>query len=119
MKIYEKSDVKRLRTNREKLVPKGHTVTTEWYQKRLGKLQAAGHLLIRGEKSVTINKELLSDEWTDTEYTLHFKQHHKKDQGEAPHFTGYLESVHDADKHTYKIHGWLNPNGSIRLELVN
>jgi len=40
-----------------------------------------------------------------------------KDGGEKPHMTGYLESGNEMDKR-YRLRGWFNEDGTIRLELV-
>jgi hypothetical protein len=38
--------------------------------------------------------------------------------GDAPHLTGYLESGNEIDS-KYRIKGWFNEDGTIRIELVN
>jgi hypothetical protein len=38
--------------------------------------------------------------------------------GDAPHIEGYLESASDADNRPYRLKGWFNEDGSVRIEIV-
>ena len=40
------------------------------------------------------------------------------EQGDKPHLVGYLESAANVDTKPYKIRGWINEDGTLRLEIV-
>jgi hypothetical protein len=51
-------------------------------------------------------------------HTLEFQSYQHSDRdGVRPHLTGYLTSGHPNDPH-FKLKGWINEDGSIRIELV-
>jgi hypothetical protein len=97
------------------------------YQRFLGKLQAAGHLKINGFKRINIDKTNMepvpfipNDEGGMVDsYSIGFDSIMNKNmKGNRPHITGYLTSVHEKDKE-YKLKGWFNEDGTIRLLIVN
>lgn len=97
------------------------------YQSFLGKLQAAGHLKIEGFKKINIESTQLepipfidNDEGITLQtYGIEFQTSmNKKMKGNRPHITGYLTSVSEKDKE-YKLKGWFNEDGTIRLLIVN
>jgi hypothetical protein len=97
------------------------------YQAFLGKLQAAGHLKINGFRKINIDsRELEPIPFIDNDsagtlqtYGIEFETAmDKKMKGNRPHVSGYLTSVHEKDKE-YKLKGWFNEDGTIRLLIVN
>lgn len=121
---YTKEKVRDLRTKRMLSKPKQEDITQEFWDRKLGKLQAAGHLKLGGFSKLETTLERTHDIlFKDTAI---FKKHKiefttiLRDglHGDAPHLTGYLESASNADKKPYRIKGWFNEDGTIRLELV-
>jgi hypothetical protein len=116
---YNKDVVKRISERRTKLKPSNPDVSDAEFQSYIGELKAAGHLYSRGVVTMSPSDTVDSNGGTSTIYTLKFRTKvYKIGNGEPPHFDGYLESKYDKDKSQYKIHGWLNQDGTIRLELV-
>jgi hypothetical protein len=117
--VYDKECVKRMRKLRSTYKPKRNGVSDGMYQLALGDLMAAGHLKLHG--TIKYERRLLHDGDIAASYEnkLTFISHINKDlNGEAPHVTGYLQSAFDADKHTYRLKGWLNADNTIRIEIV-
>ena len=121
---YTKEKVRDLRMKRMLSKPKQEDITQEFWDRKLGKLQAAGHLKLNGFSKL----ETIIDKTHDILFqnTVIFKKHNiefssvvrDSTHGDAPHLTGYLESASNADKKPYRIKGWFNEDGTIRLELV-
>jgi hypothetical protein len=40
------------------------------------------------------------------------------ENGDKPHFSGYIQSASNVDSNPYKVNAWLNEGGSIRIEIV-
>ena len=49
---------------------------------------------------------------------LEYQMYNKNGMDDRPHFDGYLRSASEVDK-KYKLKGWFNEDGTIRIELVN
>jgi hypothetical protein len=47
-----------------------------------------------------------------------FQLYNERGMNDKPHFDGYLRSASEVDKQ-YKLKGWFNEDGTIRIELVN
>lgn len=116
---YSKEKVRELRQNRKLMKPKKEGVTQDKLDTILGELQAAGHLMITGFNSLGIENEKTPAGLNKVSYSLNFASHSEEGLGERAHLQGYLQSASNADKKMYRIKGWINPDGSIRLELVN
>ena len=122
--VYTKDRVRSMRTNRMLSKPKKKDIDQSFWDKKLGKLQAAGHLKLNGFSKLDI--ELRRDDDIFMNSKTIFKKHRIEfttalqdgTYGDAPHLTGYLESASSADKNPYRIKGWFNEDGTIRLELV-
>lgn len=118
---YTKQRVRTLNAKRlTAMPPSGDVSKVDAYRQKLGKLLAAGHLKINGFSSMQIQKEPHFLEHGVTirrELTFSNVINHKGG-GDAPHLTGYLESGNEIDS-KYKIKGWFNEDGTIRIELVN
>jgi hypothetical protein len=120
---YNKERVRKMSLERStKMPPKNYPFDADIYRQALGNLLAAGHLKINGFESMQVETERGSGHIPDKVYLnrkMGFRsviQHNGA--GEAPHLVGYLESGNSIDKR-YKIKGWFNEDGTIRIELVN
>ena len=97
-------------------------ISDSQFQHILGKLQAAGHMKINGFRGFNIDREPIEaiPQVPNTETVI---QHHtikfasginNQMKGDRPHITGYLTSASDNDKE-YRLKGWFNEDGTIRL----
>ena len=123
--VYTKDKVRSMRTNRILSKPKKKDISQNFWDMKLGKLQAAGHLKLNGFSKLDIELTKSYDSMFTESKTI-FKKHRIEfttalqdgSYGDAPHLTGYLESASNADTKPYRIKGWFNEDGTIRLELV-
>ena len=92
----------------------------DMYIRKVGELRAAGHMVVKGFRKLikSEHNELAFDKGKIYETQLSFQTLQKTGVGEAPHIEGYLESASDADKGKYRLKGWFNEDGSIRIEIV-
>ena len=116
---YSKDRVKQLRKKRMSLKAKDSNVQ-DMYIRKVGELRAAGHMVVRGFRKLikAEHNELAFDNGKIYKTQLSFETLQKNGVGEAPHIEGYLESVSDADNRPYRLKGWFNEDGSIRIEIV-
>ena len=119
-KPYSSSRVRKMRSDRMLTKAKKDGVSNDQVQFYLGKLQAAGHMRLRGMSSfdTKIDADLFSDGKAIKSTTIKFDAIIEKGMGEKPHMVGYLTSASDSDKQ-YKLKGWFNEDGTFRIELVN
>jgi hypothetical protein len=117
--IYSKDKVKQLRKNRMSLKAKDANVQ-DMYIRKVGELRAAGHMVVKGFRKLikSEHNELAFDKGKIYETQLSFQTLQKNGLGDAPHIEGYLESVSDADNRPYRLKGWFNEDGSVRIEIV-
>lgn len=120
-KEYSKDKVKQMRVNRNTLRAKDPLVA-DLYAQKVGKLRAAGHFTIDGFKKLTKSRHNdfggdVGGAFYQTE--ISFRNFQKNGLGDKPHITGYLTSASDADKSKYRLKGWFNEDGTIRIELVD
>jgi hypothetical protein len=117
---YTKDQVKILRENRKFAKSNGKSnwiKTDSQYQTFLGELKGAGHLQIEGFTSIqTKHVSTIGNEYN--EITLIFKLPPSSGNHDKPHFNGYIQSAADVDDKPYKVKGWVNEGGSVRLEIV-
>ena len=117
---YLKDDVQRMRSERKTKKAKVAGVNDKDYQYYLGDLIGAGHLTIEGFNKIDTTLEPLSIGSTDNVVctNITFRSLKKGDRdGMRPHLTGYLASGHPKDPF-FKLKGWFNEDGSVRIELV-
>jgi hypothetical protein len=116
---YSKDRVKQLRKKRMSLKAKDSNVQ-DMYIRKVGELRAAGHMVVRGFRKLikAEHNELAFDNGKIYKTQLSFETLQKNGHGDAPHIEGYLESVSDADNRPYRLKGWFNEDGSIRIEIV-
>ena len=119
-KEYTKDKVKQLRVQRH-LLKASDANMQHLYANRVGKLRAAGHFTISGFKKLikSENDEFGIDNGKIYETSVSFRTLQKNGFGDAPHISGYLESASDADRNKYRLKGWFNEDGTIRIELVD
>jgi len=119
-KEYTKDKVKQLRVQRHLLKASDANVQL-LYASRVGKLRAAGHFTISGFQKIikSENAEFGVDNGKIYETSVSFRTLQKNGFGDAPHISGYLESASDADRNKYRLKGWFNEDGTIRIELVD
>lgn len=118
---YTKSQVKTLRAARSFAKSNGSSkfiTTDKEYQAYLGELKGAGHLQVNGYQSLQTNSQpnIMGTGYKEMQLTFNIPL--KGGSKDKPHFTGYLQSAADVDSKPYKVKGWLNEGGSIRLEIV-
>lgn len=116
---YTKARVREMRLARMAKKPKVEGVPLDVFQNRLGELLAAGHMKINGFKILNANIVDLEDnkDMAQRDYSIQFQQFQNKELGDKPHISGYLQSGNESDP-SYRLHGWFNEDGTIRLELV-
>lgn len=90
------------------------TLTQSEYQQCIGELKGAGHLKFANLKR--LNKNTGPVVGKSYEYEVLFSSN-KLHEGESPHLTGYLQSSSFSDKR-YRVKGWINGDGTVRLEVV-
>lgn len=119
-KEYTKDKVKQMRVNRNSLKASDKNMQ-DLYALRVGKLRAAGHFTISGFQKLIKKEdgELGIDNGKIYQTGLSFRTIQKNGIGDAPHINGYLQSASDADKSKYRLKGWFNEDGTIRIELVD
>jgi len=115
--IYSKEKIRTKRLERLKLKPKIEGVPEEVYKNKLGELLACGHLRIIGFQKLDSSKESLNTELERRNMDIKISDVQKAELGDAPHISGYLQSASESDP-LYKLKGWFNEDGSIRIELV-
>lgn len=124
---YIREKVKAMRAEMASRKSNREGISDSMYQSILGKLQAAGHMKINGFRSINVERKVMdtvpfipNDKASTLEsYNIGFDTTMSEGmKGNRPHITGYLTSVHDNDKE-YKLKGWFNEDGTIRLVLVN
>jgi hypothetical protein len=117
---YSKDRVKQLRVQRNLLKPL-NADKQDFYANKVGKLRAAGHFTIDGFNKLIKSEhgDLSFDNGKIYETQISFRTLQKDGMGDAPHISGYLESASDADKGKYRLKGWFNEDGTIRIELVD
>jgi len=117
---YNKDKVKQMRVNRNTLRARDPLVA-DLYAQKVGKLRAAGHFTISGFRKLIKSEHgsLAVSNGKIYKTELSFETIQKNGNGDAPHISGYLVSASDADKGKYRLKGWFNEDGTIRIELVD
>jgi hypothetical protein len=117
---YTKDKVRSMRSERKTKKAKCSGVSHKDFQHYLGDLIGAGHLRIEGFNKMETSIEPLAagaaDNIISTNLTFRSLQMGDRD-GTRPHLIGYLASGHPNDP-KFKLKGWFNEDGSIRIELV-
>ena len=124
-KGYTKDEIRQMRTERKTLKPKVEGVPELAYQKVLGDLIAAGHLVFTGiglpETNVIVKTEPSTiqplDGFVAETTTIQFSTLQRKGLETRPHVVGYITSGHENDP-KIRVKAWFNKHGNIRIELV-
>ena len=127
-KGYTKDEIRQMRTERKTLKPKVDGVPELAYQKVLGDLIGAGHLVFTGiglpENNAIVKIEpgsttvvTLGDDAITETTTIQFTTVQRKGLETPPHMVGYITSGHENDP-KIRVKGWFNKDGNIRIELV-
>ena len=120
---YTSERVRKMRMERGLVKAKKDGVSDSQVQHYMGKLQAAGHMKVNGFKNMKVDSQAMGiGIQPDTAYlktmNVEFELYNQKGMNDRPHFDGYLRSASEVDKQ-YRLKGWFNEDGTIRLELVN
>jgi hypothetical protein len=125
---YTTERVRKMRNERAFVKAKKDGVSNEQVQAYLGKLQAAGHMKINGFRGMNIENTMSTpDPFAQSlgvsggitkHIKLDYQIYNQNGMDDSPHFAGYLRSASESDKQ-YRLKGWFNEDGTIRLELVN
>ena len=125
---YSSEKVRKMRSERKTKKAKVDGVSDTDYQYYLGDLIGAGHLSIMGFSKINVEVQPIAPNVLNTalgmgndkvvKHNLEFEsyQHGNRD-GVRPHMEGYLSSGHPNDPR-FKLKGWFNEDGSVRIELV-
>ena len=123
-KEYSTERVRKMRMDRVLTKAKKDGVSDSQVQHYLGKLQAAGHMKVNGFRSMGVDQERVVDSFINESggvkktIKLEYQMYNLNGMDDKPHFDGYLRSASEVDKR-YKLKGWFNEDGTIRIELVN
>ena len=122
-KEYSTERVRKMRMERTLTKAKKDGVSDSQVQHYLGKLQAAGHMKVNGFRSMKVEQEGIVDGFVNESgvkktIKLEYQMYNLNGMDDKPHFDGYLRSASEVDK-KYKLKGWFNEDGTIRIELVN
>ena len=119
--IYTSEKVRQMRSERKTKKASVDGVSDKMYQHSLGDLIGAGHLLINGFENVNTEISLIQSagttNGTHVKRQLTFNSYIENGRQERPHVSGYLSSGHPNDP-VFKIKGWFNDDGVLRIELV-
>lgn len=119
--VYTQGRIQKMRSERKTKKAKVDGVPDDKYIRSMGDLIGAGHLRFNSMSNVNIKTEqiVLPHPMKLIKKTIELQKHDREDLGigEQPDMVGYLASGHPKDP-TFQIKGWINEDGSIRLELV-
>jgi hypothetical protein len=124
---YTKDKVRNMRSERKGRKAKVAGVSDKDFQYYLGDLIGAGHLKLEGFRKMEtdianditpLGNALGMGNNVVMRHNIEFQSYKHSDRdGVRPHLTGYLASGHPNDPH-FKLKGWINEDGSVRIELV-
>jgi len=123
---YTTERVRKMRMDRALVKAKKDGVSDSQVQNYLGQLQAAGHMKVNGFRGMNVEQVISTDEFSRAlgmngvtkKIKMEYELYNQKGMDDKPHFSGYLRSASEVDKQ-YRLKGWFNEDGTIRLELVN
>lgn len=118
---YTQVKIKQMRSERKTKKAKVDGVPDSSYIRSMGDLIGAGHLRFIGVSNVNIKTEdiVLPHPEKMIKKTVELQKLDRENigLGEGPDMMGYLTSGHPKDP-MFQLKGWINEDGSIRLELV-
>jgi hypothetical protein len=121
--VYTKDKVKKLRAARKTKKPTTSTIIDDVaYQSMLGELKGAGHLSFqqfrKWEADIHRQSPLGINAKPKVSKTITISYDVLVEEGDKPHLSGYIQSAADVDGKPYRVKGWINEDGSLRLEIV-
>jgi hypothetical protein len=121
--VYTKDKVKKLRAARKTKKPTTSTIINDTqYQAMLGELKGAGHLTFSQFRKMETDIHRTSPFGLSTKpkvsKTISISYDVLMEDGDKPHLSGYLQSAADVDSKPYRVKGWINEDGTLRLEIV-
>lgn len=118
---YTQAKIQKMRSERKTKKAKVDGVTDDLYIRSMGDLIGAGHLRFIGISNINVKNEqvVLPHQQKMIKKTVELQKLNREDAGlgEGPDMVGYLASGHPKDP-MFQLKGWINEDGSIRLELV-
>lgn len=118
---YTQSKIQQMRSERKTKKAKVDGVPDSSYIRSMGDLIGAGHLRFIGISNINVKNEqvVLPHQQKMIKKTVELQKLNREDAGlgEGPDMVGYLASGHPKDP-MFQLKGWINEDGSIRLELV-
>lgn len=118
---YTQSKIQKMRSERKHKKAKVDGVPNDSYIRSMGDLIGAGHLRFVNISDVSVKNEqiVLPHPQKMIKKTIQLSKADREDVGlgEGPDMIGYLASGHPKDP-MFQLKGWINEDGSIRLELV-
>jgi len=116
--IYTQVKIQKMRSERKTKKAKVSGVPDSAYIRSMGDLIGAGHLKFNtlGNLNISVSDTTVPDV-RQIKKTIRIVKHKVDIVGEAPDMVGYLASGHPKDP-GFALKGWINEDGSIRLELV-
>lgn len=118
---YTQVKIQKMRSERKTKKAKVDGVPDSSYIRSMGDLIGAGHLRFVGVNNVNIKTEdiVLPHPEKMIKKTVELQKLDRENigLGEGPDMVGYLASGHPKDP-MFQLKGWINEDGSIRLELV-
>jgi len=116
--IYTQAKIQKMRSERKTKKAKVDGIPDSVYIRSIGDLIGAGHLKFNTLANLeTSELDTTMPDVKQIEKTIRIVKHKKDIVGEAPDMMGYLASGHPNDP-SFQLKGWINEDGSIRLELV-
>lgn len=119
--VYTQAGIQKMRSERKTMKAKVDGVPDSTYIRSMGDLIGAGHLRFIGVSNVNIKTEdvVLPHPEKMIKKTVQLQKIDRENigLGEGPDMMGYLASGHPKDP-MFQLKGWINEDGSIRLELV-
>lgn len=119
--VYTQAGIQKMRSERKTRKAKVDGVPDSSYIRSMGDLIGAGHLRFIGVSNVNIKTEdvVLPHPEKMIKKTVELQKLDRENigLGEGPDMVGYLASGHPKDP-MFQLKGWINEDGSIRLELV-
>jgi hypothetical protein len=119
---YTQVKIQKMRSERKTKKAKVDGVPDSSYIRSMGDLIGAGHLRFVGVSNVNIKTEDIilpqpGGKLIKKKIELQKPDRENIGLGEGPDMMGYLASGHPKDP-MFQLKGWVNEDGSIRLELV-
>ena len=118
---YTQAKIQKMRSERKTKKGKVDGVPNDVYIRSMGDLIGAGHLRFINVSDISVKNEqiVLPHPEKIIKKTIQLSKINYEDKGigEGPDMMGYLASGHPKDP-MFQLKGWINEDGSIRLELV-